>query len=191
MLDLFDTPLIAGLACAGGFLDGAEEQALIAAIDAQRLTPFQFGPWTGKRLTCSFGWHYDFVSGALDRAEAMPPWLLPIRARAAAFDRLPPEALTQALVIRYDPGAGIGWHRDRPVYAQIVGISLGAAATMRFRRRQNEVWQRCALSLPPRGIYHLAGEARAQWQHSITPIASPRWSLTFRSFADAARHAAL
>jgi alkylated DNA repair protein (DNA oxidative demethylase) len=44
--------------------------------------------------------------------------------------------LVQALLIRYDPGAGIGWHRDRPLFEHVVGISLGAPATMRFRRRR-------------------------------------------------------
>jgi DNA oxidative demethylase len=62
-----------------------------------------------------------------------------------------PETLEQALVIRYDPGAGIGWHRDRPVFEHIVGVSLGASATMRFRRHANE-FDRTLLALPPRSI---------------------------------------
>jgi alkylated DNA repair dioxygenase AlkB len=43
--------------------------------------------------------------------------------------------LVQALLIRYDPGASIGWHRDRPVFEHVVGISLGADARLRLRRR--------------------------------------------------------
>src|SRR5579863_5942436 len=140
MLDLFDTPLIAGLATASEFVTPAQEQALIAAIDGQTLTPFQFHQWTGKRLTHSFGWSYDFQTGALTCADPMPSWLCAQRDRAARFAGLAPDALVQALLIRYDPGAGIGWHRDRPIYDHVIGISLGAPATMRFRRQHNGRW---------------------------------------------------
>jgi alkylated DNA repair dioxygenase AlkB len=181
--DLFDLPLIAGLATAEEFVTHAEERALIAAIDHETLTPFQFHQWTGKRLTHSFGWSYDFQTGALTRAEPLPPWLLPIRNRAAHFARLAPEELVQCLLIRYDPGAGIGWHKDRPIYAAVIGISLGAPATMRFRRAHGDRWHRATAPLAPRSIYHLSGEVRTAWEHSILPIAHPRYSLTFRSFS--------
>ncbi len=183
MPDLFDTPLIAGLATAGGFLTATEEQSLIGAIDRQTLTPFQFHQWTGKRLVHSFGWSYDFQTGALSPAEPMPEWLLAVRDRAAGFAGLAPSELIQALLLRYDPGAGIGWHKDRPIYADVIGISLGAPAVMRFRRRHGDRWHRVAVPLEPRGIYHLSGEVRTAWEHSILPLDRTRWSLTFRSFS--------
>ena len=190
MRDLFNAPLISGLATAGDFVTAAEEQALIAAIDRETLTPFQFHQWTGKRLTHSFGWSYDFQSGAVSSAEPMPAWLLAIRDRAAGFAGLIPAELVQALLIRYDPGAGIGWHRDRPIYEHVVGISLGAPAAMRFRRRRGDRWQRVIAPLEPRGIYHLSGEVRTAWEHSILPLERARWSLTFRSFSGAGRRQA-
>ena len=190
MLDLFDAPLIDGLATARDFVTLAEEQALIAAIDRETLTPFQFQQWTGKRLTHSFGWNYDFATGALARAEPMPAWLLPLRDRAADFARLAPGEIEQALLIRYDPGAGIGWHKDRPIYDHILGISLGAPASMRFRRPRAGRWQRMAAPLEPRGIYHLAGEVRSQWEHSIMAIDRRRYSVTFRSFSAKGRRQA-
>jgi len=58
-----------------------------------------------------------------------------LKERAARFAGLQPDDLAQALLIRYDPGAGIGWHKDRSVFDHVVGISLGAPAVMRFRRR--------------------------------------------------------
>ena len=181
--DLFDIPPVPGLHTRPDFLTGVEERALIAAIDGVDLAPFRFQQWTGKRLTHSFGWQYDFQSGALSRGAAMPDWLLPIRDRAAAAAGLASDALVQALLLRYDPGAGIGWHRDRPIYDQVVGISLGAAATMRFRRRDGERWRRANAPLEPRGLYHLSGEVRHDWEHSIAPIEQCRWSITFRSFS--------
>lgn len=181
--DLFDTPVLAGLRAAEDIVSAAEEQALIAAIDAAGLAPFRFQGWLGKRLTHSFGWHYDFDRGALAPTTPIPAWLLPLRARAAAFAGLAADTLEQALVIRYDAGAGIGWHRDRPAFEHVVGISLGAPATMRFRRREGARFVRAASPLPPRGIYHLAGPARHAWEHSIAAMAEPRWSVTFRSLA--------
>lgn len=187
MHDLFGAPSPPGLTSGSDFVTPDDEAALIAAIDEQGLTPFKFQQWTGKRLTCSFGWSYDFQSGAIDRADPMPGWLLNIRDRAADFGKLAPAELVQALLIRYDPGAGIGWHRDRPIYGHIIGISLAAPATMRFRRRLSDRWRRMSVPLERRGIYHLAGEARHEWEHSIAPLDELRYSITFRTFSDRGR----
>ncbi len=182
MLDLFDTPLLPGMSSSPDLVSEEEERSLISAIDATDLTPFRFQGWTGKRLTSSFGWHYDFESSQVARADPIPAWLLPVRARMASFAGLDPELLIQALLIRYDPGAGIGWHRDRPVYEHVLGLSLGAPAEMRFRRRRGERdFERVSLPLGPRAAYHLSGEARHGWEHSIAGIDRLRWSITFRS----------
>jgi alkylated DNA repair protein (DNA oxidative demethylase) len=173
-----------GLRFAADVVTAAEETALIAGIDGVALAPFRFQGWLGKRLTASFGWHYDFDSARVAEAEPIPGWLLPVRERAAAFAGLAADDLVQALLIRYDPGAGIGWHRDRPVFDHVVGISLGVAAPMRFRRRlDDDGFARRTLPLPPRSIYHLAGEARYGWEHSIAELEQTRWSVTFRSLA--------
>ncbi|TCH99376.1 alpha-ketoglutarate-dependent dioxygenase AlkB [Roseococcus sp. SYP-B2431] len=184
MLDLFGAPPLPGLATTNDLVTATEEKSLIAAIDAADLSPFRFQGWTGKRLTTSYGWTYDFDAGRVQRGGPFPEWLLPYRSRAARFARLAEEDLRQALLIRYGPGAGIGWHKDRPAYEHVVGLSLGAAATMRFRRRQGGKFERVNLPLPPRGAYHLAGEARHDWEHSIAEMELPRWSVTFRSLRD-------
>ncbi len=185
--DLFGEPGVAGLSQAGAIVTPGEEQMLITSIDATQLSPFRFHGWLGKRLTASYGWRYDFDDASFAPAEAIPDWLLPLRAKAARFAGLQPEEFVQALLIRYDPGAGIGWHRDRPVFAQIVGISLGAPATMRFRRRRPGGFDRASAFLAPRSIYHLTGEARDEWEHSIAAIEVTRWSITFRSLSQKGR----
>jgi alkylated DNA repair dioxygenase AlkB len=114
----------------------------------------------------------------------MPEWLLPLRQKAAAFAGLNPDELLQALLIRYDPGAGIGWHRDRPVFEHVIGVSLGAPATLRFRRRHADGFDRASVFLPPRSVYHLTGEARHDWEHSIADMEVTRWSITFRSLSE-------
>jgi alkylated DNA repair protein (DNA oxidative demethylase) len=109
-----------------------------------------------------------------------------MRERLARLAGLPADQLVQALVVRYDPGAGIGWHRDRPVFEHVVAASLGAAATLRLRRRLAGGFERAALPLAPRSAYHLSGEARHAWEHSILPMAERRWSVSFRSLANSA-----
>ncbi|MEA2741274.1 MAG: hypothetical protein QOH05_4581 [Acetobacteraceae bacterium] len=181
--DLFDRPGLAGLSQGEAIVTPAEEGALIASIDGTELSPFRFHGWFGRRLTASYGWQYDFGTRSLSAARPIPDWLLSIRAEAAWFAGLAPKELAQALVIRYDPGAGIGWHRDRSVFEHVIGVSLGASATMRFRRRKPGGFERTSALLEPRSIYHLSGEARHEWEHSIAEMAVTRWSVTFRSLA--------
>lgn len=181
--DLFGAPVVPGLAHREDFLDAAAERELIARIDDVGLSPFRFQQWTGKRLTHSYGWAYDFASGRFAPASPLPDWLKPTRAAAARFADIEPIDLVQALLIRYDPGAGIGWHRDRPVFEHVVGISLGSEAAMRFRRRTSGGFERATAPLAPRSIYHLSGEIRHEWEHSIAPIDGVRWSVTFRSLS--------
>jgi len=185
--DLFGGAGLPGLSQADAFVTPNEEQVLIASIDVVELSPFRFHGWLGRRLTASYGWQYDFDNASFAPAEAIPDWLLPVRAKAARFAGLEPDELVQALLIRYDPGAGIGWHRDRPVFEHVLGISLGAPATMRFRRRKPGGFERASALLAPRSIYHLTGEVRHQWEHSIAPMDVSRWSITFRSLSEKGR----
>lgn len=185
--DLFGPALLPGMKYREALISAAEEAAFIAAIAATALAPFHFHGWLGKRQTASFGWSYDFEAAMLGAAPPLPDGFLPLRDRAAAFAGLPPGDLVQALLTYYAPGAGIGWHRDRPVFEHVVGISLGAPAVLRLRRRTATGFDRWAVPLTPRSVYHLGGEARHDWEHSIAEMEAPRWSVTFRSLSDRAR----
>ena len=178
---LFADPVIPGLELREDFISADEEAGLIDHIEALGLSPFRFQGWTGKRLTRSFGWRYDFDDASFTETEAIPDWLEPFRKRAAAFAKLSPEDFAHALVVRYDAGAGIGWHRDRPQFDKVVGISLGAPTVMRFRQRTPSGFRRANVQLEPRSAYLLQGPARAEWEHSIPPVKSLRYSITFRS----------
>ncbi len=94
------------------------------------------------------------------------------------------------LVARYDGGAAIGWHRDRPQFDRVVGVSLGSAAVLRFRRRTGSGFERASLPVAPRSAYLLSAEAREQWEHSIAPGESLRFSITFRTLSDRGRRQA-
>ena len=181
--DLFatDAPLVPGLALVPDAVTPAEEVRLAAQIDAAPLAPFEFGQWRGKRLTAHYGSAYDFAHNRLGDAPPLPDWLLALRERLAPLVGMDPAALEAALLIRYDPGAGIGWHRDRPHYGEVLGLSLGAPCTLRLRRRTAEGFERPHVPLPPRSLYRLSGEVRWDWEHSIAPLEATRRAVTFRT----------
>ena len=187
---LFDTPLIAGLRYAEDMIGADEERVLVSELSAADLSPFRFHGWLGNRKTQSFGWRYDFEDASFAPTEPIPDWLQPLREMAAAFAGLQPGDFVHVLLARYDPGAGIGWHRDRDVFEKVVGVSLGAPATLRFRRRTPSGFQRANLEVMPRSAYLLAGEARHDWEHSISPGQSLRFSITFRTLSDKGRRIA-
>jgi len=176
-----------GLIYRPDFLSAGEEGALMERIAPLPFKPFEFQGFLGKRETVSFGWSYRFDGSGLAEAPPIPDWLLPLRARAAAFAGLPPDALEHALLIRYGEGAGLGWHRDRPVFGDVIGVSLLAPAPLRFRLKEGAKWRRFTLGVAPRSIYLLRGPAREQWEHSIPPVEALRYSVTFRTLRDAAR----
>jgi DNA oxidative demethylase len=179
-VSLFDA-MPPGLRVRDEFITAREETALIETFATLPFQPFAFQGWFGRRETVSFGWRYDFNDARLHPAPPMPDFLLPLRERAAEFAGLSAEALEQALIIRYDPGAGIGWHRDRPVYHRVVGLSLESACVLRFRRREGARFRRFSLDAQPRSAYLLSGEVRHEWEHSIAPVEQRRFSVTFRS----------
>jgi len=190
MADLFDTPLIAGLDYRDELIGEAEERALNEQLEAEKLAPFRFHGWLGNRKTRSFGWRYDFDDASFARTEAIAHWLEPLRAKVGDFAGIAPDAFVHVLLARYDPGAGIGWHKDRDVFEQVVGVSLRTPATLRFRRRTAGGFQRAGLEVAPRSAYLLSGESRWEWEHRITPGETLRFSITFRTLSDKGRRIA-
>ena len=185
--DLFDAPAIAGLRYEANVLTAVEEADAIDRMRALDLSPFRFHGWTGKRLTHSYGWRYDFDDASFAEAEPIPGWLLPLRDKAGAFAGIEPGDFVHVLLVRYDPGAGIGWHRDRPVFEQVVGLSLGTPAVLRFRQRTPGGFRRANAEVEPRSAYLLESEARHQWEHSIAPGDQLRFSITFRTMSERGR----
>jgi DNA oxidative demethylase len=177
-------PLPDGLDYRPDFLAEEEERALTERIARLAFVPFQFHGFEGKRRTVSFGLHYAFDGSGLGEAEPMPDWLLPVRERAAELAGVGPEDLRHALLIEYSPGSGIGWHRDRPVFGDVVGISLLSEAPLRFRRKRAVKWERFTLAAAPRSAYLLTGPARSEWEHSIAGVDALRYSITFRTLRE-------
>ena len=160
------------------------EQSLIASFEHLQFREFEFRGFLGKRRTVSFGWRYDFNVRELQEAEEIPTFLRPLRQQAARFAGLSPQSLQHVLVTEYAPGAAIGWHKDRPEFENVIGISLGAPCVFRFRRKKGTRWERASIELQPCSAYLMRGSARCDWQHSIPPVDKLRYSITFRSLRE-------
>jgi alkylated DNA repair dioxygenase AlkB len=169
------------------FVSEAEEQELIREIQKLQLEPFKYYQFTGKRRTASFGWQYEFGASEITAAPEMPLFLLPLRARVGKVFKIDPASLIQTSIIEYSTGSPIGWHRDIPYFGIVVGVSLGAACRMRFRKysrvrskklNRDEV---LSLELEPRSVYLMSGASREIWQHSIPPVKELRYAIMMRT----------
>jgi alkylated DNA repair dioxygenase AlkB len=172
-----------GLEVAEAFISPALERELIGHASALPLQPFQFGAFEGRRRVASFGFRYDYALQRLQPAEPLPDWLLPLIQQVEAYGG-PSTRIAQVLCTEYDVGVGIGWHRDKPHFDRIFGLSLGSSCKFRFRRAIGENWQRHTLEAAPRSLYMMSGESRHIWEHSIPAVEAPRYSITFRTMAD-------
>jgi len=161
----------------------AEERELAERIRVLPLQEFDFHGYLGKRRVISYGWKYDYDRGVAERTDDIPEFLLPLRRRAAAFAGLAENDLQQAHVIEYGSGAGIGWHRDKPQFGDVVGFSLLSPCRFRLRLKTGRTWRRVSLTLFPRSAYLMRGPSRTEWEHSIPPVDRLRYSITFRSLA--------
>lgn len=184
-----------GMSYRAQLISGAHEKALLDHVRQLPFKEFEFHGYKGKRRTVSFGWQYEFSGrGGLQKANDIPQFILPLRAVVAEFAQIDPEYLQHVLVIEYEPGAGIGWHRDKAVFGDVIGVSLFSPCVIRFRKKvvtgsrkscppNRTTWQRVKLLAEPRSAYHLTGPARHEWQHSIPGVTELRYSITFRSLA--------
>jgi alkylated DNA repair dioxygenase AlkB len=177
----------AGLRYSGSFIAEPVERELIGRIAALPLQRFQFGAFEGNRRIASFGFRYDYSLQRLTKAEPIPDWLMPVTRQVETWAGLPHGCVRQVLCTEYDIGVGIGWHRDKPHFDKILGLSLGSTCKFRFRRRNGDKWERYTLEALPRSLYVMDGEARSQWEHSIPPVEARRHSITFRTMKSATR----
>jgi alkylated DNA repair dioxygenase AlkB len=162
-------------------LTAAEEASLVQALAALPFEPFDFHGHLAKRQVVGFGYRYDYTSRQVRTAAPIPDFLSPLREKIAAFAGQRPEAFQQMLINEYRPGAGIGWHRDKPQFEEVVGVSLMAPCTLRFRRKAGSRWDRQSVVIEPRSAYLMTGPVRHIWEHSIPPVEQHRYSITLRT----------
>lgn len=189
--DLFAAPTVLphGLRYEPGFVSPAEEASLIEEISRLPLREARFREYFARRRVAHF--HDDAALPAYDDSSAdafssgpLPPWLASLRDRVAAHLGLTADEIVHALVSEYRPGTPIGWHRDRPIYGIVAGLSLAGTARMRWRPyAAQDAAHTFSLDLAPRSLYVMRDEIRWQWQHSMPPTRELRYSITMRTRA--------
>jgi DNA oxidative demethylase len=163
------------------FVSVAEEAALLDELPRLSFSGVKMHGVLARRRVAHFGWLYGYESWRIEPGPALPDFLLPLRAHAGRLAGVTPESLAEVLVTEYPPGAGIGWHRDAPMFDLVVGVSLLGGCRFRFQRGQGEARETAVVALEPRSAYVLTGPARSEWQHSIPPMQTLRYSITFRT----------
>jgi alkylated DNA repair dioxygenase AlkB len=188
---LFVLSLPDGFEYRENFLSAAEERDLLDIIGSLQFSPVVMRGAVAKRRTVHYGWTYGYYSRRTEPGPALPSYLVPLRARIAAWAGIDAELFVEALVTEYPARATIGWHCDAPMFGDVVaGVSLASACRMKFRpyvsppdihpdveprRTTHEV------ELAPRSAYLLAGDARRTFEHSIPAVNQLRYSITFRT----------
>lgn len=184
-LDLFEpaSDCPAGFAYQADLITPREEEALLDGLAGLPLQPFNFQGHLANRRVASFGYRYDYADRRLHEAPPIPDFLHALIDKAARFTSHVARDFVHVLINEYRPGAGIGWHRDKAHFGDVVGVSLGAPCTLRFRLQSGERWIRRNAPLAARSAYLLTGPARQDWEHSIAPLAAHRFSITLRTLA--------
>ena len=161
-----------------------KRRRLNASLALLPFKPFDFQGFLANRQVVSFGYRYDYGSRAVVEAAPFPSFLEPLRHKVAAlFDR-PADAFRQVLINEYQPGAGIGWHRDKAQFDEVVGVSLLHPATCASAERRARLGTGRRSKVEPRSAYLLSGPARTIWEHSIP---APRPPALFHHLADSRR----
>jgi alkylated DNA repair dioxygenase AlkB len=176
--DLFTAPngLPEGFCYRPNVLSPDEEGALVRELANLPFRPFDFHGYLATRQVVSFGYRYDYDRRAVVEASPFRSFLVSLRVKIVAiFDR-PAETFRQVLINEYRPGAGIGWHRDKAQFDEVVGVSLLAPCVLRFRRKAGETWDRASLTVEPCSACLLSGAAPTVWEHSIPALDQLRYS---------------
>jgi len=182
------------------FISAEEEEALLVFIGALDLTHAaggEKGEYQAKRRHANFGWSYDFKREKLIPGPPLPPFLGRFARRIEKWLDLPRGRVVEALVNEYTIGTGLGWHRDNEKFEHIVGISLAGWVRMRFRSlpirtphhdgHLVSINPTVGIELEPRSVYLMAGPVRWDWQHSVAPARTLRYSITFRTLPSGMR----
>ncbi len=170
-----------GLVYVPGLLLAPEEGRLLSRMAGESYGEVRLHGQVARRTVRHYGVSYDFDTADVAPGDPIPDWLFELRRRCAVLLGIEEDRLAECLFTRYPPGATIGWHRDAPVFGDVVGVSLGSACPLRFQRGQGAERRVFEQVLEPRSAYVLTGLSRTTWQHSIPAVREERYSITFRT----------
>lgn len=163
------------------FISADEEAALTAAIEKLELRNAPYKEYVANRRIKNFGWSYDPETSQLVEQEPLPDFLRPLATRIAAYLGTPKSRVIEALVTKYQPGTGVGWHRDNEKIEKVVGISLAGWCDFQLRKIGVDEDEPLTVTVEPRSVYVMQGESRWDYLHRVVPTKTLRYSITFRT----------
>lgn len=174
----------AGLRYLPEFVTDEEASELLARLRTLPLRHVIVHGQVAKRTIARLG-----VGRSGDEAAApIPAWLAPVTARVATAMGARPETLESLIVLRYPPGARLGWNRDRAHFGPTLAeLTLGGGVQLRLRTaRAAPDGGRAthALDAAPRSLLVLGGAARRDWQYMLQPRDGDdgeRWAISWRT----------
>jgi alkylated DNA repair dioxygenase AlkB len=173
------------------FLSEQEEEALLAVITGLDLKALIFQGFEAKRKVESYGYDYHFDTRTITKGKNIPEGLHFLIQKVATRLDIPADKLAEVLVTAYPEGSVINWHRDAPPFDIIIGVSLFSDCTFRFRPYEKSKQHRKAIlttEVARRSLYVIQDEARTDWEHSISPVKKPRYSVTLRTLRGNSHH---
>ncbi|MEO6536572.1 MAG: alpha-ketoglutarate-dependent dioxygenase AlkB [Candidatus Paceibacterota bacterium] len=170
------------------FLTADEENALVAAIEKLELRQAPFREYMANRRIISFGWGYDDRTKSLVPGDPLPEFLSPLTQKLGNFIDLPADHIVEALVTEYQPGTGVGWHRDNESFEKILGVSLSGWCKFEMRKlaegsdfESDKNIEPISMTVEPRSLYVMQNDSRWKYQHRVAPTKGLRYSITFRT----------
>jgi alkylated DNA repair dioxygenase AlkB len=166
------------------FITTSEESQLTKQISGIDLHTFHFQGYEAKRKVASFGFDYNFEKKTVSRGNEIPHSFYWIIEKVATRLSIATEVIAELLLTEYPVGSVINWHRDAFPFNLVAGISLLTDCTFRLRPHdKTKHGKNSIISFPvhKRSLYVLEGPARMEWQHSIAPVKSVRYSITLRT----------
>jgi alkylated DNA repair dioxygenase AlkB len=156
---LFTPAPIAGLSYLEAYISQVEAFELLAFVDAQA--------WDTelKRRCQHYGGRYSAIRP--ENESAVPEAFWPL-ARRLHRDGYVAQVPNRVSINEYQPGQGIGAHRDREPerIKEVAIISLISGITMDFTRMGHESQ---SYYLHPLSLLVMRDEARDRWEHGIAP----------------------
>jgi alkylated DNA repair protein (DNA oxidative demethylase) len=172
------------------FIREPEERELLKHLEQLTFADVRMHGIVAKRRVLHFGWVYGYDTWRIVQGPPLPAFLHPLRERVASLTSIEAASFEQILVSHYPAGAGIGWHRDAPMFGPVVvGVSLLGTCRLRFCRRVGSQREAFSTIVERGSTYILSGASRFQWQHSIPATKESRYSITFRTVREASASA--
>jgi alkylated DNA repair dioxygenase AlkB len=171
--------MVNGFSYYPGFLSTDERATLNSELCTLAFRQDTFRGVVMRRTIVCYGNDYNAQRrSARASAPPIPSYLAPVRDRAAEIAGVDASTLTQAIIWKYPPKVGIGWHVDHKDYGPVIcGVSLAADALLRLRRGGEQH----RFTIEPGSLYVLRDEARYDWMHRVDGNRDERCSITFRS----------